>query len=155
MIADENEDRVVSQMLLFQDLPDSSYRSIDRLTATVVVRQLRLPVSRKRAQVGRHKRILKALCRTLGRDKPLGVVLEMWLQLRDIEQERLVVRVAEKLLRAIGHEVDAKLIFEGDLFAVPIVDGAFVGMGREFKLVGALPHIEKPGAILRFGIAAS
>ena len=63
--------------------------------------------------------------------------------------------LTQKLLRAIGHEVDAKLVFEGNLLAVSIVDSAFIGMGGELKFVGSLPHIEKPGTKLWLDVAAA
>ena len=55
MIADENEDGVIREMLLFQDFADSPYRSVDRLAAAVVVRQLRLPVSWERTKIRGYK----------------------------------------------------------------------------------------------------
>ena len=115
MVADENEDGVVGKMLLLQNLSDSSHRNVDCLAAAVIVRQLRLPVSRERPQIRGHKGILKTLRDPIRRNKAFGVILEMGFQLRDKEQEWLVMWLAQKSLRAISHEVNAELVLKGDL----------------------------------------
>ena len=72
----------------------------------------------------------------------------MRLKLRDEEQEGAIVLLAQEAFRAIGDEVDAVLILEGDLLAVAIEDGAFEGMAGVLECVGALSKIHEAAAVL-------
>ena len=56
---------------------------------------------------------------------------------------------------AVGDEVDAVLILEGDLFAVCVEDGSFIRMRRPLELVRALPHVQKAAAIFRLHVTTA
>ena len=95
----KTNDRVVRELLLFEHLHQMADRLVDRLAAAVVVRQFRLPVAGQRLEVVRHKGIRKSLGRALRPDEALHVVLKVRLELRDVEQERLVVLLLAGIVR--------------------------------------------------------
>ena len=65
------------------------------------------------------------------------------------------MRLAQKSLRAISHEVNAELVLKGDLLAVAVVDRAFIGVRRKLEFVGAFPHIEKAATVLGLDVSAA
>src|SRR5262249_10585911 len=79
VIAEEDKDRVLSKMFLFKHLPDTAHGGIDALAAPVVVRQLRLPITRERTQVMRNKRMRKPYHRALRPHHAIHIVLMVWL----------------------------------------------------------------------------
>ena len=128
VIAEEDEDGVVGEIFFLENLADAADRGVDGLDAAVVVRKLRLPGAGQRAQIVGNGGVDEALRRTFGRDGLAHVVLLMGLELRDEEEERLVLLLAQEAFGAIGEEVDAVFILVGDRIVVAIPDRAVIRM---------------------------
>ncbi len=69
VIADEDEDGVVGEVLLLKNAADTANGGIDALAGAIVVRELALPVARQRAKVGRNVRVSEAFLRTMRADR--------------------------------------------------------------------------------------
>ena len=118
VIAHEDENCVLGQMLLFEDAAHAAHRGIDGFDAAVVVRQLSLPCAGKSAEIVGGRRVGEALHRTVRADRTVHIILLVWLDLRDEEKEGLCLLLAKEPLRPIGDEVDAILVLISDLLSV-------------------------------------
>ena len=150
VVAEEDEDGVVGEAFFLKDFAHAADGGVDGFDAAVVVGQLRLPGAGVRLEIFRRGAVQVALGEALGRDGLVHVVLLVGLELRDEEEEWLVVLLAEEALGAVGEEVDAVLVLVLDGLLVAIPDGAVVGMRCVLDGVGAFPQIEKAAAV--FGL---
>src|SRR5437588_2206500 len=149
MVAQEGHDRVVLHPQLRERFEDRAEGLIDAGDTPVVIRQLLLPVARKKPEIPRNKRVGIAFCVTFGRYKAIAVVLEMGFKLRNDKQEGLASKVAQEANDALGEEVHAVDPGEMNRLAVRVVDVALVRVRGVFERVRALPEVQEPAA--KFG----
>src|SRR5579884_1953993 len=105
MITDEHYDGVVLQIFLSQRLQDRPHGFVDTLHVTVIARKLRLPVAREEAQILRNKRVLKPFGVAFGRNKGIGIVLEVRLKLRNHQEKRPGVPLLQEIYGQTGEVI--------------------------------------------------
>src|ERR1700710_2465111 len=94
MIAEENKNRVLSEVLFLQHFLRPAHGRIDALAGAIVVRQLLLPVPWQCPQIRWHMGIGKAFGRAFRTHYTSHIVLMMRFELRNEQEERLLLFLA-------------------------------------------------------------
>src|SRR5438270_1397218 len=120
---------------------------VDASDATVVVGQLRLPISREESEISRNKAISITICIAFWRDEAIAIVLKMWFQVRNDKKERRLCFSPEESRYTVREEVDTIIVLEVDRLTGSVPNGSFVRVRRDFQYVAAFPVVGKATAI--------
>ena len=97
VIADKRQDRVVFNSQVSKFTPNRAHGLINRSAASVVVRQLSLPIAGEKLQVCGDKGIRIAVSVSVGRHEAITIVLKVRLDLGDDQQKWLMGGAAQEI----------------------------------------------------------